>query len=80
MLKLKIYKFLGKFIPYFKSKYMIIDYYIGNWIFLQQQTYSYNSTPRVGEKVELFVEGNLTTYNVIDVKYTNSDIKILLGL
>lgn len=79
MLKLKIYKLLGKFIPYFKSKYMTINYYTGNWIFLQQQTYNYNSTPRVGEKVELFVNGIVTIYNVIDVKYTNTDIKILLS-
>ena len=79
MLKLKIYKFLGKFIPYFKTKIMTINYYTGNWIFLQQQTYNHHSSPRVGEKVELFVNGIVTIYNVIDVKYTNTDIKILLS-
>ena len=79
MLKLKIYNFLGRFIPYFKSKYMIIDYYIKDWIFLQRKTYNHTAVPRVGETVVLFVNEQNIKYKVIEIEYINDDIKILLG-
>ncbi len=80
MLKLKIYKFLGKFIPYFKSKYMIIEYYIGDWGELsQRETYSHNTVPRIGETVVLLIDGQNIKFKVIEVEYINNDIRILLS-
>lgn len=78
-MKIKLYKFLGKFIPYFKKKFMTIDYYINNWDFLQRKIYSHHCIPRIGETVILFVNEQNIKYKVIENKYINDDIRILLG-
>lgn len=78
MFKLKLYKFLGTFIPYFKRKIMTINYYINNWDFIRSENYTHNAVPRIGEKVELFIDEKITQYIVKDVIYSGNDIKILL--
>jgi len=76
--KIGNYKFLGTFIPYFKRKIMKIDFHVNNWDFLTTQTYTYSYVPRIGEKVELFLDEVNKTFTVIDVLYKSDVIKILI--
>ena len=76
--KLYLYRFLGKFIPYFKHKIMVIDYYTNNWVFLTCKTYNHTAVPRKDESVVLFVNGQNIIYTVITVRYESDNIKILL--
>jgi len=78
MSKLKLYKFLGTFIPYFKRKIMTIDYYTNGWVFLTQRTYTHCAVPRIGDFVFLLVNDVKVKYSVIEVNFDGNDIKILL--
>lgn len=78
MSKIKLYKFLGTFIPYFKRKIMTIEYYTNNWTFLTSQSYSHTSVPRIGDEVILSANETTNTYTVLKVRYEGNDIKILL--
>lgn len=78
MFKLKLYKFLGNFIPYFKRKIMTIDYYTSGWVFLTQRSYTHCAVPRIGDFVSLLVNDIKVKYSVIEVDFDGNDIKILL--
>ncbi len=78
MSKIKFYKFLGTFIPYFKRKIMTIDYYTTGWVFLTQRIYIHNAVPRIGDFVSLLVNDVKVKYSVIEVDFDGNDIKILL--
>lgn len=80
-------KYACKFLVFLLKKLGVkmaitIDYYTlqsGNSTFLRVQTYSnITSPPRIGEKVELLVNGQTGLYTVTDVIYCSSNIKVYI--
>lgn len=79
-LKLHLYKFLAIFMPYYNRKFksMTINYYINNWVFLQQKMYKHSGIPKAGDYVELYVDDQTIKYVVKEVLFSGDEIKILL--
>jgi len=78
-------KYVCKFLLFLLKKLgmdrkLVIDYYQkvnGSWDFVTSMTYNHiNNPPSIGEKVELFVNGQTTIYEVVNVIYGSNNIKL----
>jgi hypothetical protein len=80
-------KYVCKFLLFLLKKLgmerkLVIDYYQmvnGSWDFVTSMTYNHiNNPPSTGQKVELFVNGETSTFEVVDVTYSSNTIKLYI--